>query len=378
VERDPSRLLAELVSRPSVNPMGQSIQRHEFGESAVTEYLEDYFRALKVDYTRQAVIGDRANIVARYQTARARRTLLFEVHQDTVPADGMRNPFTPRIEGGRLHGRGACDVKGGMAAVLAMLARIVETRPAHTDVIVACTVDEEHLGLGVEHLMKIGVQADAALVAEPTNLDIVNCHKGLVRWRISTAGRACHSSEPEQGISAIHRMAAVLIAIEQYAEWLRTSPADPVLGPATINVGRITGGSSVNAVPDWCTIEIDRRMLPGEDGRRAQREMEEYIKQTVPFQVSMEKPWTSLPALSSEQSERLVEQLGPIINAVTGGAQVRGVAFGTDASTIATAGIPAVVFGPGDIAQAHTSDEWIELEQVEKAAEILYRFVTDV
>jgi acetylornithine deacetylase len=280
-----------------------------------------------------------------------------------------------------------------MAAILAMLGRIVESRPAHTDVIVACTVDEEHLGLGVQHLVKTGIQADAAIVAEPTNLDIVNCHKGLVRWRTSTAGRACHSSEPEQGINAIHRMAAVLIAIEQYGEWLRTSPADPVLGPATINVGRITGGSSVNAVPDWCTIEIDRRLLPGEDGRRAQREMEQYIKKTVPFDVSVEKPWTVLPPLSSDRSEALVEQLRPIIETLSGGVQVRGVSFGTDASTIAEAGIPVVVFGPGDIAQAHTADEWIALEQVEqahtadewialeqveKAAEILYRFVTDL
>jgi len=375
VERDTSRLLAELVSRPSVNPMGQSIQRREFGESAVTDYLEDYFRALKVDYTRQAVLGDRANIVARYQAASARRTLLFEVHQDTVPADGMRDPFSPRIEDGRLHGRGACDVKGGMTAILAMLARVVETRPDHTDVIVAGTVDEEHLGLGVQHLVKSGVQADAAIVAEPTNLDIVNCHKGLVRWRTSTTGRACHSSLPDQGINAIHRMAAVLIAIEQYALWLRTSPADPVLGPPTINVGRITGGSAVNTVPDWCTIEIDRRLLPGEEGGRAQREMAEYIQKTLPFEVGMEKPWTSWPALSSERSEALVGQLGPIIDAVNGGVQVRGVAFGTDASTIAAAGIPANVFGPGDIAQAHTSDEWIALAQVEKAAEILYRFV---
>jgi acetylornithine deacetylase len=355
--------------------MGQSVQRREFGESAVTDYLEDCFRALKVDYTRQAVLGDRANIVARYQSASARRTLLFEVHQDTVPVDGMKDSFTPRIEGGRLHGRGACDVKGGMAAILTVLARIVDSRPAHTDVIVACTVDEEHLGLGVQHLMKTGIQADAAIVAEPTNLDIVNCHKGLVRWRTSTAGRAWHSSEPEQGINAIQRMAAVLIAIEQYAEWLRTSPGDPVLGPATINVGRITGGSAVNIVPDWCTIEIDRRLLPGEDGQRAQREAEEYIRKTVPFEVDMERPWTSLPALSSERSAPLVEQLGPIIGAVNGRMRVRGVPFGTDASTIAEAGIPAIVFGPGDIAQAHTCDEWIELEQVEKAAEILYRFV---
>jgi acetylornithine deacetylase/succinyl-diaminopimelate desuccinylase family protein len=378
VERDPSRLLAELVRRPSVNPMGQSVQRSEYGECAVTDYLEDYFRALKVDYTRQSVLGDRANIVARYQATSARRTLLFEVHQDTVPAEGMKEPFTPRVEGGRLHGRGACDVKGGMAAILTMLARIVETRPVHTDVILACTVDEEHLGLGVQHLVRTGLRADAAIVAEPTNLDIVNCHKGLVRWRTSTTGRACHSSLPEQGINAIHRMAAVLIAIEQYAEWLRTSPADPVLGPATINVGRITGGSAVNLVPDWCTIEIDRRLLPGEGGIRAQREMEEYITKTVPFEVTMEKPWTSLPALPPDRSESLVKQLRPIIDTVSGGSTVRGVAFGTDASTIAAAGIPAIVFGPGDIAQAHTSDEWIVLEQVEKAAEILYRFVKDL
>jgi acetylornithine deacetylase len=170
-------------------------------------------------------------------------------------------------------------------------------------------------------------------------------------------------------------MGRLLVAIEQYAEWLRHSRSDPLLGPPTLSVGRIEGGTSVNTVPDWCRIEIDRRVIPGEDPLAAPGELTEFLRNELGIEQPFESeaPWMSKGALRPEGSTELVARLGAAIDAVTGGHRVLGVPYGTDASTIAEAGIPSVVFGPGDIAKAHTCDEWVPLDEVEQASEILYR-----
>jgi acetylornithine deacetylase len=242
----------------------------------------------------------------------------------------------------------------------------------------ACTVDEEHTFLGVRKLVDEGLKADMAVVAEPTLLQIVHAHKGVVRWYLHTAGRSCHSSAPEKGLNAIYRMGRLLVAIEQYAEWLRTSRTDPLLGPPTLSVGRIEGGTSVNTIPDSCRVEIDRRVIPGEDPLEAPAELTAFLEQQLgiesPFECS--QPWMSKESLSPDKSAELVARLGSAIDSVTGGHRVLAVPYGTDASTIASAGIPSVVFGPGDIAKAHTCDEWVPLDEVEQASEILYRLAS--
>lgn len=372
-----TRLLRDLVSLPSVNPMGRNLQGPTIGEHRVTAYLEAFFRGLGVPWERQFIAPQRENILARWDAPGAKATLLWEVHQDTVPTDHMIiEPFAATLENGRLYGRGACDIKGGMAAMLAAFADLVQKRPpARFNVILACTVDEEHTFLGVQKLIELGVQADAAIVAEPTRLNIVKAHKGVVRWFLTTHGKACHSSTPEQGLNAVYRMGRLMPAIERYAEELRASVCDPLLGPPTLSVGMIEGGSSVNTVPDRCQIQIDRRLIPGEDPNTASEHLRAYLEQTVPdvaFESSV--PWIFCPALGPQGSEALCERLGEAINAIVGKHEVQVVPFGTDASTIAEAGISAVVFGPGDIAQAHTRDEWVFLEEVQQASEILYRF----
>jgi acetylornithine deacetylase len=168
-------------------------------------------------------------------------------------------------------------------------------------------------------------------------------------------------------------MAEVLPHIARYAEQLRATRIDPVLGPATLSVGRIDGGTSVNTVPDRCQIEIDRRLVPGEDGQPAVAELVAYLRGRVPAPFDCSEPWLSSPALSPELSGELTAQLGHAIDAVRGRHEVVGVPYGTDASKLARTGIPSVVFGPGDIARAHTSDEWVPLDEVEQASEILYR-----
>jgi acetylornithine deacetylase len=377
---DVARLLKDLVSLPSVNPMGRPRPAEITLEHRMTAYLEDWFKKLGVPYERQPVMPQRENIVARYVNPASPRTVVFEAHQDTVPTDGMIvPPFEGKIEGDRLYGRGSCDIKGGMTAMLTAFARLVRDKPRQApNVIMACTADEEHTFMGVQVLVKRGLKADCAIVAEPTQLNIVHAHKGISRWFMTTPGRACHSSAPEQGVNAIYRMGKLLVGIEQFAERLRTTVVDPLLGPATLSVGMIEGGVSVNTVPDKCRIEIDRRIVGGEIPRDAPKHLSEFLKNEagIDFPFECEPCWIAEPALMPTGSEQLVERLGSAINSVRGNPRVHSVPYGTDAATISFSGIPAVVFGPGNIAQAHTIDEWVPLSEIETAADILYRFLT--
>lgn len=350
-------------------------------EHRVTAYLEQRLRDLNCAFTRQEVEPGRANLIATYQSpGPAPFTVVFEAHQDTVPVDGMTvDPFGGHVEGGRLYGRGACDVKAGVTVMLHAFERLVRERPAGSaNVILAFTVDEEHTFLGVQALVKHGLKADYAIVAEPTLMRIVNTHKGVLRWQMETTGQACHSSRPELGINAVYRMAKVLQAIEAYGDVLRRRPQDPLLGSPTISVGRIVGGTSPNTVPDFCRIDIDRRLIPSEPVEGAVQELEQFIRgyPGIDFPIISHPLKLNCPALSAEASGPLVSRLSTAIRSVIGSAEVMSVPYGTDASTIALAGIPSVVFGPGDIAQAHTKDEWIDLAQLEPACEILYRLAT--
>ncbi len=283
------QLLAKLVQLPSVNPMGRTdLDPSILHESRVTAFLEEQLRALGVEVRRQRVADGRDNLIATYTPpAPAPFDVMFEAHQDTVPVDGMIvEPFGATVEGGKLYGRGACDVKAGGAVMLAAFARLVREKPAGSArVTLAFTVDEEHGGTGVHELMASGVRADYAIVAEPTLLNIVNAHKGVARWLLETSGRACHSSRPDQGVNAVYRMAKLLRGVEAYAELLTNALADPVLGGRTISVGRVTGGVSPNTVPDFCRADIDRRLLPGETYDTATADLDAFLRRC--------RTWTS-------------------------------------------------------------------------------------
>src|SRR5205085_3379903 len=211
--------------------------------------------------------------------------------------------------GSKLYGRGACDVKAGVAVMLAAFGRLVREKPAGSaGVTLAFTVDEEHTFLGVQEFVKAGAKADYAVVAEPTLLNIVRAHKGVVRWQVETPGRACHSSRPEQGVSAIYRMARLVAAIESYGERLRAQPPDPLLGPRTISVGRITGGVSPNTVPDSCRADVDRRLLPGETFETATADLEAFLRARpdVDFPFTLRQSAPGCAPLSPEPSAELV------------------------------------------------------------------------
>ncbi len=374
-----TRLLSDLVAIPSVNPMGRAAAGPEFLETAVADYLEGWFRGLGVEWHRVPVAPGRDNLVARYEASGARRTILFDAHQDTVPVEGMTvEPFSPMIANGRLYGRGACDVKGGLSAMLVAFARLVRERPSGSaSVIMACTVDEEFTHLGSSRLAESDHRAALAIVAEPTRLNLVDRHKGVTRWKVATHGVACHSSRPELGANAIYRMAAVVSALAEYAERLSTGPGDPVLGPPTLSVGTIDGGQSVNIVPDRCVIEVDRRVIPGETPAEARDRTNEFLTSRLghPDWLELLPPWVNMPALSPD-SLAASGYIEPIVRAVgraIGRApEVGGVPYGTDAGPLGATGLPCLVFGPGDIAQAHTKDEWIELDELRTAAEAYF------
>lgn len=380
-----TRLLSELVAIPSVNPMGRPLAGDDFHEGRMSDFLEGWFRAHGVAVERKAIAPGRDNILARYEAPDARRTILFDVHQDTVPTDGMTiDPFRPVVEGGRLYGRGSCDVRGGMAAMLLAFDRLVAERPrGSASLLFAATVDEEFTHIGSSDLAASPHGADLAIVAEPTRLDLVDRHKGATRWKVVARGVACHSSTPGLGRNAIYTMAEVVGHLAAYARQLSESAPDPVLGPPSLSVGRIEGGQSVNVVPDWCEVEIDRRVIPGEDLAASPGLVWDYLRARMDMEdVKFLPPWIRMPSLApaDEASAQWLEPVrGAIARAIGRRPEVGGVPFGTDAGPLGESGrLPCFVFGPGDIAQAHTKDEWIELDQVGAAAEAYYRIAADL
>ncbi len=379
-----TRLLSDLVAIPSVNPMGRVMSGPGVLEAGMTEYLAGYFQSLGVEYARVPIAPGRSNIMAWYHSNSSDFTVLFDAHQDTVPVDGMIiEPFEPKVEGGKLFGRGSCDIKGGMAAMLLAFARLVKQRPSGSaSVVMACTVDEEFTHIGSSKLAETPEIADLAIVAEPTKLDIVDRHKGSIRWKIRANGTACHSSTPQLGDNAIYRMGRILGVLAEHACHLAGSTPDPVLGPPSLSVGRIEGGQSVNVVPDWCEVEIDRRVIPGEQSSDARNWVESDLRQKLGSNdfKSLEflSPWVDMPPLSGEGrlTSTIIDALKSSIDVATGHqATVIGVPYGTDGGPLSAVGLPTIVFGPGDIAQAHTKDEWVELDQVRLAVEAYYQMV---
>jgi acetylornithine deacetylase len=392
VTLDPIETLRKLVEIPSVNPMGGSDLGPETGEGRLTDYLQSLFEGLGLRCRRRQVHRQRENLIARLdgesEPTKGGKLVLLAAHQDTVPVGGMTiEPWEPAIEGGRLYGRGACDVKGGMAAMITAIARLAHQRPkGMPTILMACTVNEEYGFSGASALVPLldgredeifARKPDAAVVAEPTDLDVVVAHKGVVRWRCHARGRAGHSARPEEGDNAIYKMARALRLLEQYqAEVVGTLGTHPLCGPSAMSVGTIRGGISVNTIPALCTIEIDRRLPPGEQPDGAYRHLVEYLALAgdLDFPLEHDPPYMQGPALSDEDNGPLADQLARIARGVAGDCRRVGVPYATDAAFIAAAGIPTVVFGPGSLAQAHTDDEWLPLDQLEQAAEILYRF----
>lgn len=357
--------LSDMVRINSVNPAYES----GVPELEMQRYVSNFMRSYGIDVVEQQVLPDRFNVIACLPGRNPGRRLIFEAHCDTAGITGMTiPPFEPEIRDGRLYGRGACDTKAGLAAMMHALAELKTTGiTPPCEVWVVSAVGEEVDGCGAMRLCE-GLTADAAVVSEPTDLHAVVATKGVLRWRISTRGVAAHSSKPHLGVNAIYRMARILEHLE--AENARLAGKEhPLVGPATLSVGVIQGGTQINIVPEHCVIEIDRRLIPGED---PQTVFEQYAEE---LNAECERPMLSEIPLDTPCDAPIALLASRTLTGMGLDGAPFGVPYGSDASKFMRSRIPSIVLGPGSIDQAHTADEWVEVRQVERALDVYLKIM---
>ena len=377
-------LLRDLVAIPSVNPSGRPPDDEITGERRVVDYLEALLSSSGVECARQEALPGRENLLA-WVKGGSPAPLVLEAHTDTVSVGGMDiQPFDPRIENGRVYGRGACDDKASLAAMATALLRVAEQGTPDRTCLLAATCDEEFGFNGIKAFLAApqvaGLSPEllgqaVACVGEPTELGIVIAHKGAFRWHVRTRGRAAHSSQPEKGDNAIYKMARVIAALEEYAHSLRQRPGHALVGGPSFSVGMVHGGTAVNIVPEVCEIQVDRRLIPGEDGEAAAAEIRQFLRERVQDEVELSTLLVDWPMETAADSE-VVLRAQRAARAAGTSPDLLGVQYGTDASKMARSGVQCVVCGPGHIAQAHTAVEWVEATQVEAAVDFYEAFLT--
>ncbi len=363
-----NKTLAELVRLNTVNPA----YADGGSEENAIPFLRHFFHSRGIQTSEQEVFPGRHNLLARLP-GRTQRRIVLEAHIDTVSIKGMTiPPFEPVVQNGRMYGRGAVDDKAGLAAMMHAIGSLCEDGIVpECEVLLAAVVDEEFSYRGVVKLCE-GLSAAAAIVAEPTEMRVVVASKGVLRFRIHVRGKAAHSAKPHLGCNAITHMARLVLAFEQAHQDL-SSVAHPLLGPPTLNVGVIHGGVQVNFVPDHCSIEVDRRLLPGETATaviEGYRQMLGTLARETPgFSAEIEEPLLLVDeALDTPVGESVVTTAQAVMRSLGLNPEVCGVPFGSDASKLSRAGIPTILFGPGSIDQAHSVDEYVDLAQVAGAA----------
>ncbi len=367
--------LADLVRINSINPV------YENGnpEAEIAAYVERFFGDRGIETWRQEVFPGRPNLIARLPGQRAGRRVILEAHADTASITGMTiPPFDPVIRDGRMYGRGSCDTKAGLAAMMHAVASLHSTgyKP-ECEVWMVAAADEEYSFRGVTKLCE-NLKADAAIVAEPTELRPVIASKGVLRWKVCTTGKAAHSSKPHLGVNAITHMARVIEAFERGASALKSN-VHPLLGPATLNIGVIRGGVQVNFVPDSCEIEIDRRLLPGEEPAEVlagyQAMLDRLCEDNREMQVHMEPPMLVDGALETLPDAMVARTASEVLRNMGLSGELVGVPYGSDASKLSRHGVPSIIFGPGSIDLAHAAVEYVECGDVIQAEEFYRGFL---
>jgi acetylornithine deacetylase/succinyl-diaminopimelate desuccinylase family protein len=371
IHNDPvALLLADLVRIPSINPMGRTVSGPEYFEAAVADHVSAFLRRHGIDVQVDQVAPGRPNVTG-YVDVGADHTIMLQAHMDTVLAEGMTvDPFGAEVKDGCLYGRGACDTKGSLAAFLQGLVEAMKTPGAlKHNVVLLATADEEYQFSGAQYAVRTGLHADFGIAGEPTSLKIIRAHKGVVRWHLRTTGTAAHAAYPARGENAIYRMGHVVVRLETYARDLLGRTPHPLLGTPSLSVGLINGGQAVNIVPDRCQIEVDRRTLPGEDTETVLAGVAACLQGLGGWEISA--PYLAVGGMDVATNEPVVRKLSDAIRSVTGQAIVEGAFYATDAGIFNGGGIPTVVFGPGDIAMAHTAAEHIPLAELRQATDIV-------
>jgi acetylornithine deacetylase/succinyl-diaminopimelate desuccinylase-like protein len=378
------QLLQDLVRVPSVNPAHSndpSISGEHRMAAALAALLEarglTVERIMDPDPERPAVLG-------RAGPANPVSTLMFEVHLDTVGVAHMTlPPFDGLIKDNRLYGRGACDMKGATAALLHALTpeRIKALTDRGVGLLVVGAPDEECGTKGAQTLAERGIGADHAIILEPTRNRPVVAHKGANWYDVVLRGRSGHGSQPESGVSTHEALARLLPEILRAHKALQQMHSHPLLGVSTLNIGHISGGQTYNIIPDQTLIQLDRRVIPGEPPElfeQAVRHILEELTSEGRLVSSRIRPVNQTDAFATAPGATLPQTLLDAIEAVTGGRPAcEGTSWVSDAAPFSRTCAQTVVFGPGDIAQAHTEDEFIDLTDLETGAAILARFLDD-
>ncbi|HET9461248.1 MAG TPA: ArgE/DapE family deacylase [Gaiellaceae bacterium] len=365
---DVAELAAQLVAIESINP---DVVPGGSGEAAVARFVADWCERAGLETTLSETAPGRPNVVAVARGSGGGRSLILNAHMDTVGVAGMTDPFVPRLEGGRLYGRGSYDMKGSLAAC--MLATVAaKERGLGGDVILTAVCDEEFASVGTE-AVAASVQADAAIVTEPTELQIAVAHRGFVALEVEVFGRAAHGSRPHLGIDAIAKMGRVLVGIEELDTRLRSNPTHPFVGSGSVHASLIEGGQEFSSYPARCLLQAERRTIPGESVGLVEQELREIVARAgegdPDFSAEVRAPISRNP-FEVAVDEGIVEAVRRHATSVLGSTpETVGVSFWADSALLADAGIPTVLFGPiGE--GAHAETEWVDVESLERCAKI--------
>ena len=363
------QITRDLVAIPSVNPMGKGLSGDLYSEIGMATYISQYLQSLGVKAEIFGADPLHPNLTAFIDAGKP-ETIMLEAHMDTVSHEQMSiPPFDPLVRDGLLYGRGSCDTKASLATYLYAVGELLRKgKPLKRNILLAFVKDEEYSFSGAKELMARGVKADFAVVGEPTELNLIYAHKGLCRFFIHTKGTSCHSSMPWLGDNAIYKMGTLLGKIGQYGEFLKKK-VHPDLGCATVNVGRIFGGQTVNTVPASCSIELDNRLLPGMDYESILKDLRYYLGNGDDYTI--DAPYLLALGVQNHPDDLHCHALRQACEVNGVQPKMQTAHYATDAAVYQQAGIPCVVFGPGNIKQAHTADEHIAISDIEKASDIL-------
>jgi acetylornithine deacetylase len=369
------RLLRDLVAIDSVNP---SLVPGAAGEAAIAAAIAEHLRAIGLDVHVQEAAPGRPNVVGVLEGDRAGPALMFCGHVDTVGVEGMTAPFDPIERDGRLYGRGAQDMKGGVAAMIDAVRVLKEHGWRRGRVIVAAIADEEYASLGADALVREW-SADAAVVTEPTDLQVAIGHKGFAWIEVDTRGRAAHGSRPQDGIDAIARMGRVLGRLERLDRELQARPPHALMGTPSLHAATIAGGRELSVYPDRCVLQVERRTIAGETDCGALDEVRAIVEALAVEDPTFEagcRLMFSRPPYELPASHDVPLRLRAAAHAAGCPAGIVGMSFWTDAAVLAQAGIPSVLFGPGG-AGLHSSEEYVNVADVIACRDALVRFVEE-
>ena len=373
-------LLRELVAIDSVNP---SLVPGARGEADAANYLQGWLEQHGIEAELQETSApggpSRPNVLAwlgpqpEFREAKRHAALLMEAHIDTVGAGDMMQPFTPREREGRLYGRGALDIKSGVAAMCAAAVEIEQSGARlRRPLAIAVVVDEECNSAGTEALAR-EISADAAVVMEPTDLKLCIAHKGYAWYRIVTHGRAAHGSLPQEGRDAIRMMGRVLERLDALDKELAAGAPHRLLGHASLHASLVRGGHELSSYPALCELDMERRTLPGETEAQLEQEvallLRELSERDADFHATFEK-MAARPPYEISEDAAIVKTMHQAIHTVTGAAEFCGMPFWTDTALLAEAGIPGVVFGPRGKG-LHGPEEYVEMDSVAACAQVL-------